>query len=121
MSQGLYIFVTSDRPDQYLNPILHCLQKQTIEKVVFVYVENGPDEDDNAGISAEDMRERVRGLLNKLADEGKYKYFTGGKKGEEVDLPYSSSEVEKYKGIYSALKNRKVPWLTEEVDYYNLR
>ena len=83
MTKSLYLFVTSDRPDQYLNPILHCLQDENPSEVVFLGVKNRPGNDISS--SAKLVRENVELLLSSLAS-GKYKYFTGIKKGKEDDL-----------------------------------
>lgn len=123
MNQGLYLFVTSERPDQYLNPILHCLQNKNLDKIIFIQVENGPEEDDDTSGSAKLVHERVKTLFTKLADEGKYIDFSTLKSGKEVDLKgiYQLDELAKIKGIYTSLKSRKVDWLDEEVDYYHLQ
>src|SRR5260370_20501752 len=87
MVEALYIFVTSERPDQYLNPILHCLQSRNLSKIVFVHVEGVPDSEDDPNISARSVRENVESLLTLLAYHGKYKYFVKGmNEGKEVDL-----------------------------------
>ncbi len=123
MAEALYLFVTSERPDQYLNPTLHCLQHKNLSKIVFLYVENRAGSESETSSSARSVRENVESLLASLAYEGKYKYFTGKMKGKEVDLQtvYLPDILASIKQKYSLLKDRKVPWLDKEIDYFNLR
>lgn len=123
MTEGLYLFVTSDRPDQYLNPILHCLQHENPSKIVFVRVKNRPRSGNEISVSAKLARENVESLLSSLAYEGKYKYFTGEQKGKEVDLQnkYSAEKVASIKEKYASAKARNVSWLDKDIDYYKLR
>ena len=76
MAETLYLFVTSERPDQYLNPILHCLQHMNLNKIVFLYVEYGAEDENNLVTSAKSIRQNVESFLSALT-EGKYKYFIG--------------------------------------------
>ena len=121
MTEGLYLFVTSDRPDQYLNPILHCLQHKNLSKIVFLSVENRPGSDTSS--SARQVRENVESLLSSLAYKGKYKYFTGSMRSKEIDLQitYSPDKLASIKEKYASAKARKVPWIEIEIDYFKLR
>src|SRR3989442_13301132 len=123
MTESLYLFVTSDRPDQYLNPILHCLQHRHISKVVFLQVENRPGSEDDPNISARSVRENVETLLSTLANEGKYRYLTGKDKGKEFDLQitYSPVRLASIKQLYYSLKTRNFSLSEEDVDYSKLR
>lgn len=123
MTKGLYLFVTSDRPDQYLNPILHCLQDENPDNIVFLRVKNRPNSGNEISVSAKLVRENVETLLSSLAYEGKYKYFTGGQRGEEVDLQnkYLPEKLASIKEKYASAKARNVTWLSKEIDYYKLR
>lgn len=123
MAEVLYIFITSDRPDQYLNPILHCLQYRNISKIVFLQVENRPDSEDDPTISAKTVRQNVESLLSSLADQGKYKYLTGKDKDKEVELRsvYAPDQAASIKQQYYLLKNRKFSCTEDDVDYSKLR
>lgn len=124
MTKGLYLFVTSDRPDQYLNPILHCLQHKNLSKIVFLYVENRAGSDNDTSSSARSVRENVESLLSSLAHEGKYKYFTGNMRGTEVDLlqkGYSLDKLASVKEKYALLRARKVSWSDQDIDYFELK
>lgn len=122
MTKGLYLFVTSDRPDQYLNPILHCLQREKdLNKIVFLSIENGPE--GNMSSPARFVRENVESFLSSLAYEGKYKYFMEDKKVKETDLQtkYSPEELATLKEKYASLKSRRVAWTDNEIDYEKLK
>src|SRR5437588_4055824 len=120
MTKSLYLFVTSDRPDQYLNTILHCLQDENPSEVVFLGVKNRPGNDISS--SAKLVRENVELLLSSLAS-GKYKYFTGIKKGNEDDLQkyYPLDRLATISEKYASAKARKVSWSDKEIDYFKLR
>jgi len=122
MTTPLYLFVTSDRPDQYLNSILHCLRDKNIVIVIFLYVENAPW-GSNSSSSTMSVRGRVETLLSKLASEGKYRYFSGPKKDTDEDLQahYTPEEVAHIRGKYTSFKDRRTFWRDEVIDYYQLR
>jgi hypothetical protein len=69
--RDLYIFVTTDRPDQYLNSIVHCIEKGT-KRIVFVQVEDGQIEQIQLNL----LKTNVFNLLQNLS-VGVYKYYTG--------------------------------------------
>jgi len=123
MAEVLYIFITSDRPDQYLTPILHCLQNRNVNKIVFLQVENRPESEDDPNISAKSVRQNVETLLSFLADRCKYKYLTGKDKDKEVDLRtvYPPDQAASIKQLYYMLKTRKFSFTEDDVDYFKLR
>jgi hypothetical protein len=95
---NLYIFVTTDRPDQYLNPIIHCLRKG-INHIFFIQVEDNKIEQ----IQLKLLHANISGLLKDLAS-GCYRYYTGTLKDTLVPLDneYHSDELTKIKTQYNA-------------------
>lgn len=71
MSKTLYLFVTSLRPDAYINSIVHCFQKKKITKAVLLYIDEGSDLDKDASM-AQEANLHIHALLEALVD-GYYK------------------------------------------------
>ena len=128
MSKTLYLFVTSVRPDPYLNSIVHCLLYKAVDKVVFVHViglesndiqKNGTTEN---GISANVSR-RVQTLLESLAIDGEYREFKDTLDRSRIDLStiYSPTRLSEIKNLYKLSLTMQVSWVHRDVEYLNLR
>jgi hypothetical protein len=115
--RDLYIFVTTDRPDQYLNSIVHCIEKGT-KNIVFVQVEDGRIEQ----IQLNFLRTNVFNLLQNLS-AGVYKYYTGAFKDKvvQLDSEYNADDLAKLKAKYSLCLTDGIDWTVERVQYLNLR
>lgn len=115
--KNLYIFVTTNRPDQYLNPIVHCIEKGT-KKIVFVQVEDSRIEQIQLNL----LRTNVYNLLQNLS-AGFYKYYTGNFKDTvvQLDAEYNAEDFAKLKARYSLCLTDGIDWTVERVQYLNLR
>lgn len=115
--KNLYVFVTTDRPDQYLNPIVHCIRQGT-NRIVFIQVEDGKIEQVQLNL----LRTNVYSLLQNLSS-GCYKYYTGGLKDTIVslDAEYSVDEISKIKVQYNSCLTDNIRWEVERVKYLDLR
>lgn len=115
--KNLYIFVTTNRPDQYLNPIVHCIEKGT-KKIVFVQVEDSRIEQIQLNL----LRTNVYNLLQNLST-GFYKYYTGNFKDTvvQLDAEYNAEDFAKLKARYSLCLTDGIDWTVERVQYLNLR
>jgi len=113
----LYIFVTTDRPDQYLNSIVHCVEKGTTH-IVFVQVEDSRTEQVQLNL----LRANVYNLLQNLS-AGIYKYYTGAFKDKTVqlDTEYNADDLAKLKAKYSLCLTDGINWTVERVQYLSLR
>ncbi len=130
MSRKLHLFVTSDRPDPYLNSLAHCLLDEDISKVVFVHIvglgEHGIQlgRPITRGFSARVAR-RVEVLLEHLAS-GEYTYFTKEGLGEAVNLKseisdYSEAEAASAMQFYRNILERLPRLESTDVAYLDLR
>ncbi len=126
MPKSLYIFVTSERPDQYLNSIIHCFLHESVRKVVFLYIRgfggNPPGSYDvNKGLSLSVFR-KVQSLLE-LLSQGTYRYFVGQKTGEMVSLQqlYQPTDYALLKNTYKQCLDADIRWEYTDIDYLNLR
>ncbi|MEM8809569.1 MAG: hypothetical protein AAGF01_26400 [Cyanobacteria bacterium P01_G01_bin.38] len=113
----LYIFVTTNRPDQYLNSIVYCIEKGT-RNIVFVQVED----DQNKQIPLNLIHTNVYNLLQDLS-RGFYKYYTEPDKDKVVQLDekYSIETLSNLKAKYSLCLTDEVNWMIKRVQYSNLR
>jgi hypothetical protein len=59
--KDLYIFVTSDRPDQYLNPIVHCIFRGT-KRIVFVQIEDSKIEQVQLNLLCKNVYDLIQNL-----------------------------------------------------------
>lgn len=118
--RSLYIFVTTDRPDQYLNPIAYWLKEDvSIQRIVFVQINNPLTTQAKANAVCRDVYD-----LTYQLSQGKYKYYIGNLKGQEVSLDQMYSDSKKLDAIkerYASYLVGSVIWDREIVDYTKLR
>jgi len=126
MSHSLYIFVTSERPDQYLNPIVHCLLYKSVGKVVFLHIK-GLGSSSSSGIQEQKgisfaVFRKVQVLLDGLAN-GEYKHLHGKETGKIVSLSevYQQERLTAIKGVYRQCLDIDVNWSHRDVGYLDLR
>ena len=114
---NLYIFVTTDRPDQYLNSIVHCIEKGT-NRVVFIQVEDSRIEQVQLNL----LRTNVYNLLQNLST-GNYKYYTGNRKDTVVALntEYSKEQIFKLETKYNFCLSDNIKWEVQRIKYLELR
>jgi hypothetical protein len=115
--RNLYIFVTTDRPDQYLNSIVHCIERGT-RSIVFVQVEDSQTEQVQLNL----LRTNVYNLLQNLSS-GVYRYYMGALKDKAVQLDseYGADDLAKLKAKYSLCLTDNIDWTVERIQYLNLR
>lgn len=113
----LYIFVTSDRPDQYLNPIVYCLSKG-INRIVFVQITRPGVQQ----IQINTLCRNVYDLIYNLST-GIYKYYTGKDQGKEVSLTtkYTDTELSDLKARYKLCLSNDIKWDTESFEYSGMK
>jgi hypothetical protein len=71
----LYLFVTSDRPDQYLNSVAHCVLNEGVRAVEYISVRYPDQNNQQPGGLAGKIAHRVTVLLNEIVNDGSYKNF----------------------------------------------
>jgi len=118
---SLYIFVTSERPDQYLNSIAHCLMEEGIRRIVFLHVRGAAPSENQTnsgkGISLSVFR-RVQILMEGLA-EGEYRHSIGNKAGETQALArvYPPERIGEIAKLYKHCLGIDAKWLHQDVAY----
>ena len=123
MSKTLYLFVTSERPDSYVNAIAHCLIQTSVETITFVHISNVGQsaQADEPDLSAVALR-NVQILMERLAN-GQYRYFVGENAGAVVDLApmYTPEELVAMKQMYAQCLQKRTKWSHRQVPYGSLR
>ena len=115
--KDLYIFVTTDRPDQYLNPIVHSIEQGT-RKIIFNQVEDSRVQQVQLNL----LQANVYNFLQELS-VGIYKYYVGKLKGEviQLDTVYSVDEIAEMKTKYAYCLTDNISWSVERIEYSKQR
>lgn len=116
----LYIFVTSERPDQYLNPIVYSIIKEGVNRIIFVQIENSGTQQYQLNL----LRKNVIDLIQNLS-EGLYKYYTDDNnlKGRVVclDSCYTAQEFTQLKALYIPCLTDNIIWDIKRIKYLDLK
>jgi hypothetical protein len=123
---SLYIFVNSERPDQYLNSLVYCALRRDVRKVEFIHIKGfaettaGPKNLD--GLSGRVMG-AVQSQLEGLAERGEYSFRSGPRSGERILLKneYKDSRAEEIKAYYKSFRDLAISYSNVELDYVDLR
>ena len=115
--KDLFIFVTTDRPDQYLNPIVHRIEQGT-RRIVFIQVEDSQIEQ----IPLNLLQANVYNLLQSLSS-GIYKYYVGELKDKVIQLAdiYDADELAEMKAKYAFCLTDNISWSVDRVKRSDLR
>ncbi|WP_341532367.1 hypothetical protein WKK05_41730 (plasmid) [Nostoc sp. UHCC 0302] len=96
--KSVYIFVTTDRPDIYINSIVHWLKKG-INQIFLIQVEDNKIEQVKLNL----LRLNIYNLLKDLAS-GFYRYYTGTLRDTLIDLSneYNNHDLAEIKSKYNS-------------------
>lgn len=125
MNRHLYVLVTSERPDAYLNSVAHCILHEGVRTVEFIHVRGFGEQSStqsSEGKSAKILR-RVHTLLEDLVTFGEYRHFEGEESGTKVDLKkiYPPDRLAAIKNLYSACLRPEIQLTNKDIDYSGLR
>lgn len=128
MSRTLYLLVTAERPDTYLNSVVHCLLYEGVRTVEFIHIRDfGESTSVPEEIRGNKRSAKVWGwvhsLLHDLATAGEYHYFEGEKAGQRVDLQqfYSPEAFAAMREVYNQCFQFEVQWNHRDIPYSDLR
>ncbi|ARV59566.1 hypothetical protein BZZ01_13825 [Nostocales cyanobacterium HT-58-2] len=115
--KDLYIFVTTDRPDQYLNPIVHRIEQGT-RRIIFIQVEDNRVEQVQLNL----LQANVYNLLQNLSI-GIYKYYVGKLRDKviQLDTIYNIDEFAEMKAKYAFCLTDNISWSVDRIEYSKLR
>lgn len=123
---SLYIFVTSERPDQYLNSIMHCYFHRGIRTITFLHITgvatNGKGAGASTGVVSLSVSRTVQMLMDHLT-KGTYRFFQEPRQDEMVDLSavYDEKDLMMLKSKYKQCLDADISWANREIKYSELR
>jgi hypothetical protein len=128
MSRTLYLLVTSEQPDTYLNSILHCVLHEGVGRVEFLYIQGLGESTQAMNHAPSDKQSskvwyHVTTLLESLATASNYIYFTGASAGRKKDLAevYPADRLIDIKSMYRLCREIKVQWGHRDIPHSRLQ
>ncbi len=114
----LYIFITTNRPDQYLNSIVFSILEERVNRIVLVQIKRA----DGEKISANILRQNIIELIRNLSS-GHYRYYTGSKEGTIIDLSgeYNPQQLAEINTKYQQCLSDKIEWEIKRFNYSEMR
>ena len=120
--KDLYIFVDSERPDQYLNSIVFCVTKLDVRRINFVHIKrltNAGTFKESPGLSARVMG-AVQTQIQGLAEQGEYLDYQSGLRTDLGDF-YTPEKLSNLKDYYKRFRNLPLEFSNRESEYSKLR
>jgi hypothetical protein len=129
VSRSLFIFVDSERPDAYLNVVVHCILFKDVRAVHFVHIQglyklDGESDADtlSRGLSGR-VAANVQELLKALAERGQY--FLHDPKNLQAAVPlaqcYGPEATKSIRQLYRRCRAQSVEYSNREMPYMELR
>jgi len=121
----LYVFVDSERPDQYLNSVIHCVLNCDVRRINFIHIKRLTDSDasrENTGLSARVMG-AVQAQIQNLAELGEYIQYRYNQPGERIDLKnvYETDRFNQLQAYYKQFRRLSLEFSNQEIEYSKLR
>jgi hypothetical protein len=118
----LYLFVDSERSDQYLNSIVYCVLRKDVRRVVFLHIRgltSSPRSTD--GVSGRALG-AVQSQLEGLAERGEYMApIGGGIKRLLLSEIYDPKRGMAFHALYKQCRDQAVLFSNEELSYGSIR
>ena len=125
--KSLYIFADSERPDQYVNSIVHCVLHRDVRSIQIIHIRGlGRSGEPNVQIDGTSARllGAIQAQLNGLVEGGEYTFMDGKRKGERILLAstYDSERAKQIQDFYrSCLSISSLSYSNADIDYGQLR
>jgi len=114
----LYLFVDSERPDQYLNSIVHGVLHENVRAVFFWHIQRPEAESATTGYSARVMH-RVQTLLTALAERGQY--IDARDRRISLEAKYGGEGVKAIRDYYTRSSSVSVSFSNQDIQHKDLR
>jgi hypothetical protein len=123
MSRTLYLFVTSERPDQYLNSVAHCVKEEGVRAIEYISVRNADHTTHQSGALANQVSRRVTVLLEEIVNDGFYRHFKeDGQPSDRVDLrEIYPDQLAAIRELYRPCLNPSIQYRDVDLPYLQLR
>jgi len=124
--KSLYIFADSERPDQYVNSIVHCVLDRDVRSIHIIHIKGfGSSRDPGAqvdGLSAR-LLGAIQVQLDGLAERGEYTFVDGKRKGERLLLAseYGSERAKQIQELYRRCRAISLSYSNADIAYDQLR
>lgn len=123
--KSLHIFVDSERPDQYLNTIVHCVLERDVRTIEFLHIRMLTSVDTQSpsnGLSSRVMA-AVQSQLKSLAERQEYTSQSADGSHQRVELAgiYGSEKAAEVAAYYGRVREISLSYSNREVDYEALR
>jgi hypothetical protein len=123
--KAIFLFVDSERADQYLNSIVHAVLSLDVRRVTFVHITGLHGDDDPAdgrGLSGRAMG-AVQAQLDGLAERGEYLFTVGPLAGQRrlLEDVYGANRAREIQALYRQCRNTPLQYSNEEIEYAGLR
>ena len=121
----LYIFVDSERPDQYVNSVLHCALDQDVRGITFLHIKrltSGEGSRENYGLSARVLA-AVQAQIEYLAERHEYVSRIDGERDVRADLRaiYGEERAKEIAALYRRFRQLPMSFANREIEYSELR
>ena len=121
----LYIFVDSERPDQYVNSVSHCALELDVRNITFLHIKrltSGEGSRENSGLSARVLA-AVQAQIENLAERHEYVSRSDGQRDIRLDLrdEYGEGRAKEIAGYYKRLRQLPLNFSNKEIEYSLLR
>jgi hypothetical protein len=122
---SIFLFVDSERADQYLNSIVHCVLRLDVRRIAFIHIRGlvgSRDSADGRGVSGRTMG-AVQAQLEGLAERGEYLFTAEQHAGQRhllVDI-YGPERALEIQTLYRQCRNTALEYSNEEIEYGDLR
>lgn len=123
--KSLHIFVDSERPDQYLNTIVHCVLDRDVRSIEFIHIRKLTSTsscNQSNGLSSRVMA-AVQSQLKSLAEYSEYtsESADGHHKHIKLDTIYTSEKSAEITKFYGRVTEISLSYSNREVEYDDLR
>lgn len=121
----LHIFVDSERPDQYLNTIVHCVLDRDVRAIEFLHIRTLTSIDTqnrSNGLSSRVMA-AVQSQLKNLAERHEYTSQSADGSHQRVELAsiYGQEKAAEVAAYYERVREISLSYSNREVEYDELR
>lgn len=117
----MYIFVDSERPDAYLNALVHGIMHRDVRGVCFVHIKGLGGAAVHHGVEGYSARimTGVQSLLESLSERAEYRFQNGDV--VQISSKSKSWSVDRIRDYYSRARQQLVNYSNKDIEYTHLK